>query len=212
MTSAAEIEQTQLAAITNILDNAAGGASNSSTTATPNASPNSNSPTGANPSNGGTGARVSLATLRTQIESAVNGALGGLNSSTATNAGAAAKAVRDAINKTLQQDGLLANDNPSGSTDSSSSTGGASIAAAASSSSSVSSSANPATTPVESSANGTSSDSTVLAALLARNNIDPTVFQNSILSALTNASAAGGADFSQLFANFPVGQDIDTFA
>jgi hypothetical protein len=44
--------------------------------------------------------------------------------------------------------------------------------------------------------------------LLAQNNVSPTDFQNSLLSALTGAQG-GNVDVRQLFQNFPSGQGVD---
>jgi hypothetical protein len=156
---------------------------------------------------------VSLSTLRSQIESAVNTALGNLSGSALSNPGVAAKAVRAAVDQTLQQDGFLSSPTapPSttptsfgAATESSGASGGASSATGASSASTANTSLFSAF-----SVSAATTESSLLDSLLSQNNVSPDDFQNSLLSALSNLSNGGGADFNQLFQDFPGGQDIN---
>jgi hypothetical protein len=142
--------------------------------ATPSTVSTTNSP---NTSSTGSGAP----SLIQQLETAILSALNGVNSSQSNNPQAALSSIEQAVQTTLQNNGIdpsqLSGNSTSGDGTSSSNT-------------------------------STTSQTPTLDALLAQLNVDPQQFRNDIISALSSAQN-GTVDQSQVFQNFPTGQNVN---
>ncbi len=116
-----------------------------------------------------------------QLEAAILSALNGVNSSQSNNPQAALSSIEQAVQTTLQNNGIdpsqLSGHSPSGDGTSSGNT-------------------------------SATSQTPTLDALLAQLNVDPQQFRNDIISALSS-SQNGTVDQSQVFQSFPTGQNVN---
>jgi hypothetical protein len=146
-----------------------------------------------------------------QLEAAILGALNGVNSSQSNNPQTALSSIEQAVQTTLQNNGI----DPTQLAQSGGhhhhhggghggSGGGilAALGANGSDSSSTSGDGTSSSTP------STTSQTPTLDSLLGQLNVDPQQFRNDIISALSSAQN-GTVDQSQIFQSFPTGQNVN---
>ena len=160
------------------------------------------------------GTRTGATSLAQQLETAIQNALNGVSTSQTSNPQDVLTSIEQAIQTTLQNNGI--------SPSQLSQTGGHHPHHGGGGESGSASALLAATSPGGSTGSGsTGSDGTGsssntsqtpgLDALLGQLNVDPQQFQSDIASAISG-SQNGQLDFSLVFQNFPVGQNVNTLA
>ena len=174
------------------------------------------STTNTSSSQGATGSNSGTPTLVQQLETAIQNAVNGVSSTQSNDPQAVLSSVEQAIQTTLQQNGI----NPSQVSQAgghhhhghhgggkSGSAGGLLAALGTSATGSSTSSGDTST----SGAPTQTSQTPGLDSLLSQLNIDPQQFKNDVISALSS-SQNGNINQSQVFQSFPTGQNLNTLA